>query len=137
MLPTHPSGALRESAPVFAALGDETRLGLVTRLSTGGPMSIARLASGSHVSRQAVTKHLRVLADAHLARSARLGRETIWELDRYRLDEARAWIDQIGAQWDDALNRLRLFVEGPEPTPEPGRATATQSPEDRGSERTV
>jgi DNA-binding transcriptional ArsR family regulator len=100
-----------ETAPVFAALGDETRLGLVTRLSTTGPMSIARLASGTHVSRQAVTKHLRVLANAHLARSAKLGRETIWELDAHRLDEARAWIDQISLQWDQALNRLKRYVE--------------------------
>jgi DNA-binding transcriptional ArsR family regulator len=114
MSATLPSHALGESAPVFAALGDETRLGLVTRLSTSGPMSIARLAAGSHVTRQAVTKHLRVLAQAHLARSARLGRETIWELDRYRLDEARACIDQISAQWDTALLRLKLFVEAPD-----------------------
>jgi DNA-binding transcriptional ArsR family regulator len=115
MLPTLPSRFRREraphAAPVFAALGDQTRLELVTRLSTGGPMSIARLASGTHVSRQAVTKHLRVLANAHLAHSARLGRESIWELDAHPLEEARACIDQIAAQWDNALTRLKLFVE--------------------------
>jgi DNA-binding transcriptional ArsR family regulator len=107
--PSQPT--LLDTAPVFAALGDQTRLGLVGRLSSGGPMSIARLASGTGVSRQAVTKHLHVLADAHLARSARLGRETIWQLDAQRLDEARACIDRISAQWDDALDRLKLLVE--------------------------
>jgi DNA-binding transcriptional ArsR family regulator len=114
------------SVLVFAALGDETRLGLVTRLSTAGPMSIARLASGTRVSRQAVTKHLRVLANAHLAHSARLGRETIWELDAHRLDEARACIDQISAQWDDALNRLKLYVESPdEPAASPSGSVSS------------
>ena len=74
-------------------------------------MSIARLASGTQVSRQAVTKHLHVLAEANLARSARRGRQTIWQLEVQRLAQARACIDQISAQWDDALNRLKTLVE--------------------------
>jgi DNA-binding transcriptional ArsR family regulator len=96
---------------MFAALGDTTRLELVARLSTAGPTSIAGLARGARVSRQAVTKHLHVLASADLAHSARSGREIIWQLDPARLDEARAQIEQISAQWDRALGRLRALVE--------------------------
>jgi DNA-binding transcriptional ArsR family regulator len=100
------------AAPVFAALGDETRLALVTRLCADGPMSIARLTTGAAVTRQAVTKHLRVLAGAGLVRDARVGRERIWELEARRLDEARDALDDISKQWDEALERLRRFVEG-------------------------
>jgi DNA-binding transcriptional ArsR family regulator len=99
------------TAPVFAALGDETRLRLVARLSSGGPQSISRLSAGADVTRQAVTKHLQVLADAGLARSARLGRESIWELQPEKLEEARRALDRISAQWDEALGRLKAFVE--------------------------
>jgi DNA-binding transcriptional ArsR family regulator len=98
------------AVPVFAALGDVTRLRLVNRLA-GGPQSITELASGSGVTRQAITKHLRVLSDAGLARSTRRGRERMWELDVAPLDEARRTLDLIGAQWDKALDRLRKFVE--------------------------
>ncbi len=100
-----------DAASVFAALGDPTRLALVGRLSARGPSSIARLARGSSVSRQAVTKHLHVLAAADLAHSARLGREIIWQLDTARLREAREAIDQISQQWDQALDKLRRYVE--------------------------
>jgi len=102
---------LRDAAPLFAALGDPTRLALVVLLSAGGPESIARLSDKVDVSRQAVTKHLNVLADAGLARSFREGRESIWELEPNRLDTARSYLDRIGAQWDEALERLREFVE--------------------------
>ena len=98
-------------APLFAALGDETRLRLVARLCTDGPMSIARLTAGSHVTRQAVAKHLRVMERARLVHCSRRGRESIWELDQRRLADARRYLDQISAQWDDALARLRDFVE--------------------------
>jgi DNA-binding transcriptional ArsR family regulator len=100
------------AAPVFAALGDEMRLRLVARLCTGGPQSIARLTAGTRVTRQAVTKHLQVLAEAGLAHSSRLGRESIWELAPEKLDEARRCLDRISAQWDEALGRLKAFVEG-------------------------
>jgi DNA-binding transcriptional ArsR family regulator len=103
---------LKGSAPIFAALGDETRLQLVTRLSAGQPMSIAQLSAGSSVTRQAITKHLQVLADAGLARSQRHGRERIWELEPRRIDEARRCLDLISKQWDEALGRLKMFVEG-------------------------
>lgn len=105
------------SAPVFAALGDETRLLLVRRLSSGGPLSIARLTEGTAVTRQAVTKHLEVLKNAGLVRSARRGRERIWRLEPEQLDEARKWLDVISAHWDAALERLRLAVEEPREAP--------------------
>ena len=101
----------RSTVPLFAALGDETRLALVDRLCAGGPLSITRLTAGTGITRQAVTKHLTVLADAGLAHDSRRGRERIWELDTARLDEARRYLDQIGRQWDEALERLRIFVE--------------------------
>ena len=99
------------AAPVFAALGDETRLQLVSRLCSGGPASISRLTTGSHVTRQAITKHLEVLADAGLVRGVRRGRERIWELEAARLSDARRWLDEISARWDEVLERLRKFVE--------------------------
>ncbi len=99
------------SAHLFAALGDETRLRLVFRLSHGGPMSIARLTEGSRVTRQAITKHLRVMEASGLVRSARRGRENVWQLERRRLEDARRYLDMISKQWDDALLRLRAFVE--------------------------
>jgi DNA-binding transcriptional ArsR family regulator len=98
-------------AHLFAALGDETRLRLVTRLSGEGPQSIARLTEGSRVTRQAIAKHLRVMEQAKLVHCSRRGRESVWELDRRRLADARRYLDQISAQWDDALARLKAFVE--------------------------
>ena len=101
----------KTSAPLFAALGDTTRLGLVARLCEQGPLSISKLAAGSDISRQAITKHLHVLADAGLVRSARDGRESVWELRPRRLDDARRYLDQISSQWDSQLERLRALVE--------------------------
>ena len=98
-------------APLFAALGDETRLRLVTSLCHDGPQSIARLTDGTRVTRQAVAKHLRIMEHARLVRCTRRGRESIWELDRQRLADARRYLDQISARWDDALARLKAFVE--------------------------
>lgn len=100
------------SAPVFAALGDEIRLRLLERLSTGGPLSITRLTSGTRVTRQAITKHLHVLAAAGLVRCTRQGREQLWELSGEPLLEARRQIDLIANQWDGALLRLKAHVEG-------------------------
>ena len=97
---------------MFAALGDEVRLGIVGRLSAGGPLSIARLTDGTGVSRQAVTKHLDVLADAGFVRGARHGRERIWELNTNQLTEARRYLELVSQRWDDALGRLRSLVEG-------------------------
>ena len=106
----------RVSAPVFAALGDETRLRLVSRLCDDGPMSITRLTEGSSVTRQGITKHLRVMEGSGLVRSTRQGRESVWELDQRRLEDARRYLDMISKQWDDALIRLREFVEDENPS---------------------
>jgi DNA-binding transcriptional ArsR family regulator len=105
------TGHPAQAAPLFAALGDERRLALVNRLSAEGPQSITRLTTGSAVTRQAITKHLRILADAGLAHDSRRGRERIWILDTNRLDEASLYLDQIAQRWDEALERLRQFVE--------------------------
>lgn len=101
----------RSSALVFAALGDEIRLQLVARLCEHGPMSITRLAAGSRVTRQAITKHLRVMEVAGLIRGSRRGRESVWQLHRERLEDARHYLDLISKQWDQALERLRAFIE--------------------------
>jgi DNA-binding transcriptional ArsR family regulator len=97
--------------PVFVALGDPTRLRLLGRLSSDGPLSITRLSRGTGVTRQAITKHLHTLGAAGLVRHARRGRERLWELDRRRLETAKRYLDQISAQWDQAIGRLRAFVE--------------------------
>ncbi len=101
----------RDAAPLFAALGDETRLRLLGRLCARGPGSIAQLSEKADVSRQAVTKHLEVLSGAGLVRSRWRGRERIWELEPERLDDAHAYLGEISRQWDDALSRLKAFVE--------------------------
>lgn len=101
---------LSEAAPLFAALGDETRLKLVSRLCTEGPLSIVRLSEGTDVTRQAITKHLRALADAGLVHDTRQGRERIYELLPKRIEKARQHLDQISAQWDAALCRLQDFL---------------------------
>ena len=103
--------APKRSAHLFAALGDETRLRLVSRLCDYGPMSITRLTKGSNVTRQAISKHLRVMEGSGLVRSTRQGRESVWQLDRRRLEDAGRYLDMISKQWDDALLRLREFVE--------------------------
>jgi DNA-binding transcriptional ArsR family regulator len=102
---------LHESAPVFAALGDETRLQIVARLCAEGPLSITRLSEGAGVTRQAITKHLNALSAAGLARHVKSGREQIWELETRRLEMARRCLDRISDQWDIALGRLKALVE--------------------------
>jgi DNA-binding transcriptional ArsR family regulator len=103
--------AWQKSAPVFAALGDPTRLRLLAALCAGGALSIAQLTAGTAITRQAVTKHLQVLADAGLVRDGWQGRERQWELEPARLQEARRALDAIAAQWDRALLRLKRLVE--------------------------
>lgn len=104
-------GRLRHAAPVFAALGDDLRLSMVARLSQGAPLSITRLAAGLPVTRQAVTKHLRVLEGAGLVRSRKHGREQHWEFEPDSLREARECLDTISRQWSNTLGRLKAFVE--------------------------
>ena len=108
------SGAVASAATarVFSALGDRTRLKLVSRLSRDGPMSITSLASAFPVSRQAISKHLRTLERAGLVNSAQAGREVVWRLEQQRLSEATRHLETIAAHWDDTLHRLKRFVEG-------------------------
>jgi DNA-binding transcriptional ArsR family regulator len=107
-------GGLRSPALVFAALGDKIRLDLVARLSAGGPLSIARLTLGADVTRQAITKHLNVLAGAGIVRDIRVGRERLWEVETRQLEHARRCLERISSQWDSALGRLKQVVEGEE-----------------------
>jgi len=105
------SAHLKGAAPLFAALGDETRLALVARLSADGPRSITRLTAGTAVTRQAITKHLHVLAATGLVHQHRRGRERLWRLDPARLDIAQKFLEHISSQWDTRLARLRNLVE--------------------------
>ena len=105
------SPKLAQAAPVFAALGDPTRLGLLGRLSADGPLSITRLSAGTGVTRQAITRHLDTLGRAGLVRDERRGRERVFALDAKRLEVARQYLDRVAAQWDAAAARLKAFVE--------------------------
>jgi DNA-binding transcriptional ArsR family regulator len=98
-------------ARVFAALGDATRLSLVAKLCGGQPRSISQLTRGSRLTRQAITKHLRVLERAEIVHSVRTGRESLFALDPEPMDELKKYLDRISAQWDQALSRLKAFVE--------------------------
>ena len=98
-------------APVFAALGDETRLSLVEKLCVGQPFSITRLSEGSRISRQAITKHLRVLESAGIIRGVRAGRQSLFEFSPASVEGIRDYLDFVSAQWDQALSRLKSFVE--------------------------
>jgi DNA-binding transcriptional ArsR family regulator len=104
--------ALRSApAPVFAALGDETRLSLLVRLSDGETRSITDLSADTRLTRQAVTKHLRVLEGAGLVSSTRSGRETRFTFRPDPIVEVKSYLDHVSVQWDNALSRLRAFVE--------------------------
>ena len=92
-------------------MGDETRLSLIGKLSNGPPQSISRLAQGSTLTRQAITKHLRVLEGARVVRSVRVGRESLFEFRPEPLKEAQSYLERVSGQWDDALARLKSFVE--------------------------
>ena len=100
-----------DRAALFAALGDENRLWLVAKLSERGPLSIAALTEGSAVTRQGITKHLRVMEEAGVVGNVRLGRELLWQVHPRRLHEAQRYLEQISGQWDAALARLKAFVE--------------------------
>jgi DNA-binding transcriptional ArsR family regulator len=101
------------AASLFAALGDPTRLALLQRLSDRGPASISLLAERFPVmSRQGVTKHLRVLAAAGVIDGSRRGREHVWAVNPARLAEGRRCLEIIARGWDEALSRLKMHVEG-------------------------
>ena len=99
-----------DPAPIFAALGDRTRLSLLITLSDGRTRSIATLSADTKLTRQAVTKHLQVLEKAGLVGSARAGRETLFALQPEAIEPARAYLDSVSAQWDGALGRLQSFL---------------------------
>src|ERR1700688_3020407 len=103
--------SLHGCAPIFAALGDEMRLRLIAALCVGGAMSITQLTSGTDITRQAITKHLDVLAAAGLVRDVKVGRERLWEFEPAQLDEARRSLEVIAQQWDHALANLKRAVE--------------------------
>lgn len=105
------SQKLQAHATVFAALGDETRLSLVAKLCYGQPHSISQLTKGSRLTRQAVTKHLRVLEDVGIVHSVRAGRENLFEFDPKPLERAVKYLDLVSEQWDQSLARLKSFVE--------------------------
>lgn len=105
------AAALKEAVPVFSALGDTTRLHLLGRLSADGPLSITRLSKGTGVTRQAITRHLHTLEGAGLVRDTRRGRERVFALEPKRLETARQYLDHVAAQWDEAAERLKAFVE--------------------------
>jgi DNA-binding transcriptional ArsR family regulator len=101
----------RAHAPVFAALGDETRLSLLAKLSTGQRLSISQLTTSSNLTRQAITKHLRVLERVKIVRCVRSGRESLFEFDPEPIEEIKGYLDLVSEQWDQALARLKSFVE--------------------------
>ena len=107
----NPRPRIHSHAPLFAALGDETRLTLLTRLSNGKQRSITDLAHNSPLTRQAITKHLRVLERARLVRCTRSGRERLYELDPLPVQSLKNYLEALSTQWDSALLRLRTFVE--------------------------
>ncbi len=105
------TGEQRLHAPVFAALGDETRLTIVGKLSDGQPRSISQLTEGSKITRQAITKHLQVLENVGIVHSIKSGRETLFEFDPRPVTQAKSYLDQVSDQWDKTLARLKNFVE--------------------------
>ena len=102
---------LESHAPVFAALGDKTRLLLVAKLSDGQPYSISQLTEGSKLTRQAITKHLRVLNSVGMVRCTRAGREKLFEFNPRPIEDMKEYLDLVSRQWDHALSRLKSFVE--------------------------
>lgn len=105
------STATIEPARVFAALGDRTRLELIARLTHQGDRSISQLTSGLHLTRQAVTKHLRVLEEARVVTSQRSGRESRYSIQKHTLEHAQDYLARASAQWDEVIGRIKATVE--------------------------
>lgn len=101
----------QQLAPIFSSLGDPTRLQIVSRLLAGEALSISRLAEGNEISRQAISKHLAVLKNSGVVQSQRQGRENLFLLKSESIRAAQDYLNQVSAQWDDALKRLQVFLE--------------------------
>jgi DNA-binding transcriptional ArsR family regulator len=101
----------RAHAPVFAALGDETRLSLMARLCRQSPLSVSQLTERSQITRQGISKHLRVLQDAGIVGSVRVGRENLYEFKPKPIRDIKTYLDDVSSLWDDTLGRLKSFVE--------------------------
>lgn len=101
----------RAHAPIFAALGDKTRLLLLAKLCRGDRHSISQLTEGSKLTRQAITKHLRMMEGVGIVHGIRRGRETLFALDPEPIEEIKGYLDLVSEQWDHALSRLKSFVE--------------------------
>lgn len=108
---SHKTRNTADQAILFAALGDPTRLTIIAKLSQSQPKSIAQLSEGSKLTRQAITKHLRVLENAGVVRTERSGRESLFELDGAAFQDAKEYLEFVSRQWDDTLGRLKKFVE--------------------------
>ena len=106
-----PAATVPDAAMLFAALGDPVRLSIMAKLSDDGPLPTIRLKQGTTLSRQAVTKHLRLLEAVGLVRSDRAGRDRSWRIDAQQLALTRTYLERISAQWDARLARLKALVE--------------------------
>jgi DNA-binding transcriptional ArsR family regulator len=95
---------------VFAALGDPGRRSLVQAVAARGSATATELAAELPVTRQAVAKQLGALADAGLLRATRAGRETRYEMTPEPLEDAVAWLVELGTAWDDRLAALRASL---------------------------
>ncbi len=104
--------AIEQTAPLFAALGDATRLQLITRLCSGEDYSISELTLGTDQSRQGVTKHLKVLATAGMISSERVGRERRYRYRPEIINQMRDYLDTVSRQWENALHRLDDYLNG-------------------------
>ena len=111
MLKPSPGWDPEAAATLFAALGDSTRLQLVNRLGSGQNNSISELSAGLQLSRQGVTKHLRVLENAGIVESSRMGRESQFSLRPKAIVPIRQYLEHVSSQWDEAIGRLQTFVE--------------------------
>jgi DNA-binding transcriptional ArsR family regulator len=105
------SAKRRHHAALFAALGDETRLSLIAALAAGEPRSIAQLTGGSRMTRQAITKHLRVLEGAGIVHRTQAGRESRFGFDPAPVNELQEYLSRVSEQWDQVLARLKVLVE--------------------------
>ena len=103
--------AKTRAAALFAALGDETRLRLMAKLCGEKRASIAHLTEGTQLTRQAVTKHLRILERAHFVHARRAGRERLFYLDTAPVREMQEYLGRVAKEWEGALGRLKEFVE--------------------------